>query len=53
MDSNNIEEICKKAIPLPDCPVKKQDAIARRVWLKKQIEILIKEAKVDTSAYSY
>jgi hypothetical protein len=36
-----LEEICKRAIPLPECPVKKQDAIARRIWLKKEIKKLL------------
>lgn len=39
----SIEEICTRAIPLPECPVKKADAIARRVWLKKHIEKLLHE----------
>lgn len=40
MPNNNlsIEEICKRAIELPSCPVKRADAIARRVRLKRDID---------------
>lgn len=27
----------QKAIPLPDCPVKKEHAIASRIWMEKKI----------------
>lgn len=40
-----IQTICTKAIPLPQCPVKKEHAIAQRVWLEKQIKQLLKEQK--------
>jgi len=43
-----VEEICKKAIPLPECPVKKADAIARRIWLKKEIEKLLANEPATT-----
>ena len=32
-----LDEIIEKAIPLPECPVKKQNAIVRRYWLRKEI----------------
>lgn len=34
-----------KAIPLPDCPVKKEHAIASRIWLQKKIMLYIDEVK--------
>lgn len=38
-----IEEICTKAIELPECPVKRKHAVARRIWLKQQIIELMAE----------
>lgn len=42
-----IDEIVEKAIPLEQCPVKKQHSIARRVWLKKQILNLIADKIIE------
>lgn len=36
--NRSLKEIVERAIPLPQCPVKKQDAIVRRVWLMREIE---------------
>jgi hypothetical protein len=47
----SIEEICKKAIPLSDCPVKKQNEIARRIWLAKQIQLLLTGTTVGPSEF--
>ena len=40
-----LDEIIEKAIPLPECPVKKQDAITRRFWLRKEILKLYEDKK--------
>ena len=32
-----IQKTVKKAITLPDCPVKREHAIASRIWLEKKI----------------
>ncbi len=37
-DNLTIEQICKRAVELPTCPVKKKYAIALRVRLAKDIE---------------
>lgn len=36
--NRELKLIVEKAIPLPECPVKKQDAVIRRVWLMREIE---------------
>jgi len=43
---DEIEDICKRAIVLPDCPVKKQHAIAQRAWLKTKIIELLQRDKL-------
>ena len=35
-----LEELICKAIPLPTCPQKRVNAMASRVWLKREIEKL-------------
>ena len=40
-----IEKDIKRAIPLPDCPVKKEHAIASRIWLEKKINEYITTVK--------
>lgn len=34
------------ALPLPNCPVQKKIVIAKRVWLKEQLEKFIAEEKI-------
>ena len=41
----SLNEIITKAIPFETCPVKEEHAKCRRVWLKEQIEKLIKDNK--------
>jgi hypothetical protein len=36
-----IQLICSKAITLPECPVKKEHAIAQRAWLFNKIKELL------------
>lgn len=38
-----IQLICNKAITLPECPIKKEHAIAQRAWLFIKIKELLKE----------
>jgi hypothetical protein len=40
-----IQLICSKAITLPECPVKKEHAIAQRAWLFNQIKKLLAECQ--------
>ena len=40
-----IKLICSKAITLPECPVKKEHAVAQRVWLFNQIKKLLSECQ--------
>ena len=34
------------ALPLPNCPIQKKLVIAKRVWLKEQIEKYLTEQKL-------
>lgn len=45
MEPNDIQQMIAKAIHLPDCPVKRDHAIASRVWLEKQFNDYIAELK--------
>lgn len=40
-----IRQLIVKAIPLPDCPVKKAHAIASRAWLEKEFNAYIADLK--------
>lgn len=45
MEPNDIQQMITKAIHLPDCPVKREHAIASRAWLEKQFNDYIAELK--------
>lgn len=40
-----IQRIVLRAIQLPECPVKRQHAIANRAWLFEKIKALIEQEK--------
>lgn len=44
-----IQLMVMRAIPLPECPIKRKHAIASRAWLFDKIKALVEREKVNTN----